>query len=45
LLELGYLSSSADEELLSSPAWRGKAAGAVALAIDDYFASRLASNH
>jgi N-acetylmuramoyl-L-alanine amidase len=44
LLELGYLSSHADEKLLSSPAWRSKAASAVALAIDDYFASHLASN-
>lgn len=43
LLELGYLSSHIDEKLLSSPAWRGKAASAVALAIDDYFATRLAS--
>ncbi len=45
LLELGYLSSSADEKLLNSPAWRAKAAAAVVKAIDNYFAARLAANH
>jgi N-acetylmuramoyl-L-alanine amidase len=43
LLELGYLSSRADEKLLNSPAWRAKAAGGVAHAIDNYFAGRMAS--
>jgi N-acetylmuramoyl-L-alanine amidase len=45
LLELGYLSSSADEKLLNSPGWRAKAAAAVARAIDNYFAARMAANH
>jgi N-acetylmuramoyl-L-alanine amidase len=43
LLELGYLSNHADEKLLVSPEWRGRAAEAVAKAIDSYFRSRLAS--
>jgi N-acetylmuramoyl-L-alanine amidase len=43
LLELGYLSSRTDEKLLNSQAWRARAAGAVARAIDNYFAARMAS--
>jgi N-acetylmuramoyl-L-alanine amidase len=43
LLELGYLSSRSDEKLLNSPAWRAKAAAAVARAIDNYFTARMAS--
>jgi N-acetylmuramoyl-L-alanine amidase len=38
LIELGYLSSKQDEALLVSPEWRGKMAGALAKAIDNYFA-------
>jgi N-acetylmuramoyl-L-alanine amidase len=45
LLELGYLSSRADEKLLNSDKWRAKAAGAVVRAIDNFFAARLAANH
>ena len=45
LLELGYLSSKADEKLLNSQKWRAKAAGAVIRAIDNFFAARLAANH
>lgn len=45
LLELGYLSSMADEKLLNSQKWRAKAAGAVVRAIDNFFAARLAANH
>ncbi len=45
LLELGYLSSQADEKLLNSQKWRAKAAGAVVRAIDNFFAARLAANH
>ena len=43
LLELGYLSSDADERLLLSEAWRKKVAGAVGEAIDSYFGATLAS--
>jgi N-acetylmuramoyl-L-alanine amidase len=45
LLELGYLSSHADEKLLNSPAWHAKAARAVARAIDNYFSTRMALRH
>lgn len=45
LLELGYLSSQADEKLLNSQKWRAKAAGAVIRAIDNFFAARMAANH
>ncbi|MEM7620732.1 MAG: N-acetylmuramoyl-L-alanine amidase [Pseudomonadota bacterium] len=44
LVELAYLSSFRDEELLQSSAWREKVADAVALAIDNYFASNVAVN-
>ena len=37
LLELGYLSNGRDVRHLTSPAWRSKAAGAVADAIDAFF--------
>lgn len=43
LIELGYMSSPKDAELLISPEWRGKAVTAVASAIDDYFARERAS--
>jgi N-acetylmuramoyl-L-alanine amidase len=42
LIELGYLSSAADRKNLTSPAWRAKTAGALASAIDAFFAPRLA---
>lgn len=42
LLELGYLSSKGDEQLLRSDAWRAKTAEAVADAVDDYFSARIA---
>jgi len=45
LLELGYLSSQADEKLLNSQKWRAGAAAAVVRAIDNFFAARLAANH
>ncbi|PZU84423.1 MAG: N-acetylmuramoyl-L-alanine amidase [Chelatococcus sp.] len=38
LIELGYMSSPKDAELLASPAWRSKAVAAVATAVEDYFA-------
>lgn len=37
LIELGYMSSPKDAELLNSEAWRRQAVAAVSSAIDDYF--------
>lgn len=37
LLELGYLSDPADNELLNSPAWRERTAKAIARAVDGHF--------
>jgi N-acetylmuramoyl-L-alanine amidase len=42
LLELGYLSSRRDYDLLVSDEWRNKATAAIAGAIDRFFATRLA---
>jgi N-acetylmuramoyl-L-alanine amidase len=42
LLELGYLSNRADEELVVSPTWRAKTTTALARAIDAYFATEIA---
>ncbi|MEM8551640.1 MAG: N-acetylmuramoyl-L-alanine amidase [Pseudomonadota bacterium] len=38
LLELGYLTNTADAELLIDPAWQQKASGAVAAAVRRFFA-------
>ncbi|CAH1680568.1 N-acetylmuramoyl-L-alanine amidase [Hyphomicrobiales bacterium] len=43
LIELGYMSSPKDAELLNSPEWRGKAVTAVSAAIEDYFSRERAS--
>ena len=43
LVELGYLSSRKDLDLLTSTEWRDRATGAMASAIDRFFAPRLAS--
>lgn len=43
LIELGYMSSPKDAELLTSSEWRGKAVGAVGAAVDEYFARERAS--
>jgi len=40
LVELGYLSNSDDEQLLSDPAWQKQAASSIAAAVDDYFSKR-----
>jgi N-acetylmuramoyl-L-alanine amidase len=42
LVELGYLSSKSDVELLNAQAWREKAADSVAAAVADFIAPRLA---
>ncbi|MGO4405296.1 N-acetylmuramoyl-L-alanine amidase [Bosea sp. RAF48] len=43
LIELGYMSSPKDAELLNSPEWRDKAVAAVSAAVDEYFARARAS--
>jgi N-acetylmuramoyl-L-alanine amidase len=43
LIELGYLSSQKDIDLLLSDTWRDRMAASLTLAIDQYFASRVAS--
>jgi N-acetylmuramoyl-L-alanine amidase len=42
LLELGYLSSNEDEQLMTSPRWRTKVSSALTQAIDRYFATEIA---
>lgn len=42
LIELGYLSSKQDEAQLTSDTWRNQVAGAMAKAIDKYFATEVA---
>jgi len=44
LLELGYMSNAEDQARLRTPEWQRQVAQAVALAIDAYFAERLAGN-
>ncbi|MEI7598876.1 MAG: N-acetylmuramoyl-L-alanine amidase [Aestuariivirga sp.] len=43
LIELGFLSSKHDESQLTSPEWQQKVAGAMARAVEKYFATQLAS--
>ena len=43
LVELGYVSNKGDLEHLVSDSWRAKTAGSMALAIDAFFAKRLAT--
>jgi len=43
LVELGYLSSKTDEQLLNSPGWRDKTAAAMVRAIDKYFSTEVAA--
>ncbi|WP_422679841.1 N-acetylmuramoyl-L-alanine amidase [Chelatococcus albus] len=42
LLELGYLSSAKDADLLTSESWRDRSTEALTAAIDRYFSTRLA---
>ncbi|MBB4041941.1 N-acetylmuramoyl-L-alanine amidase [Microvirga flocculans] len=42
LVELGYLSSQKDLDLLMSEDWRGKMVSAMSVAVDRFFAARLA---
>ena len=44
LIELGYLTSRHDEAQLSAGQWRTKVAGAMARAIDTYFATEVAAS-
>ena len=43
LLELGYLSSKEDAKLLASDAWRDKVSESVVVAIDSFFAGKVAA--
>ncbi len=43
LVELGYLSSKDDEAQLTSAKWQAKVAGAMARAIEKYFAQQMAA--
>ena len=42
LVELGYLSSRQDLDLITSDEWRGKMVSSMTVAIDRFFATRLA---
>jgi N-acetylmuramoyl-L-alanine amidase len=42
LVELGYLSSRRDIDLLTSDGWRDRSAAAMTAAIDQYFGTRVA---
>jgi N-acetylmuramoyl-L-alanine amidase len=42
LVELGYMSTRRDLKNLASPDWQGRTAEAMARAVDDFFAKRLA---
>ena len=43
LLELGYLSSKADTEMMKNPAWRDQTTATIAAAVNEFMAPRLVS--
>jgi N-acetylmuramoyl-L-alanine amidase len=43
LVEIGYLSNARDLELMLSPDWRARTAGAMAAAVDRFFSGRIAA--
>ena len=43
LLEIGYLSSKADAEMMKNPAWRDQTTATIAAAINEFMAPRLVS--
>jgi N-acetylmuramoyl-L-alanine amidase len=45
LVELGYLSSKRDMDLLTSDAWRDRSTAAMTAAIDQYFGTRVANRN
>jgi N-acetylmuramoyl-L-alanine amidase len=44
LIELGFVSNKQDFKLMTSEAWRAKAASSIVQAIDTYFTTRLAGS-
>ncbi|MDP3329707.1 N-acetylmuramoyl-L-alanine amidase [Parvibaculum sp.] len=42
LIELGFLTNTEDEKLITSPAWRANMARVFSRAVDRYFGDRLA---
>jgi N-acetylmuramoyl-L-alanine amidase len=42
LIELGYMTNKSDLKLLTSEAWRAKAAATMTKAVDQFFRTRLA---
>jgi len=44
LVELGYMSNAQDARLLASPEWQRQVAHSIAVAVDEFFAKRLARN-
>jgi N-acetylmuramoyl-L-alanine amidase len=44
LIELGYMSNKDDLKAMTSEAWRGKATAAITLAVNKFFATRLAGS-
>jgi N-acetylmuramoyl-L-alanine amidase len=44
LIELGYVSNKQDLKLMTTEAWRARTSGAVAQAVNTFFATRLAGS-
>ena len=45
LVELGYMSNTKDQQQMTTEAWQGKVAGAIAAAVEAYFSKRTAKDH